>query len=93
MNNLETNNTQATEQQEAQESNGVAMNLFAILGFIAILLAGLWATVQLVKQVSNFSFDFNKPSISLFGNSGWPSFYPSSTNSVTVPLHFCTQDC
>ncbi len=53
-----------------EESRGVAMNIFAVLGFIAILLAGLWATVQLVKQVSSLSFDFNKPTISMptFGN-------------------------
>ncbi len=53
-----------------EESRGVAMNIFAVLGFIAILLAGLWATVQLVKQISNLSFDFNKPSINMpmFGN-------------------------
>jgi hypothetical protein len=47
------------------------MNIFAILGFIAILLAGLWATVQLVKQISTLSFNFNKPTITmpLFGAS------------------------
>ncbi len=47
------------------ESRGVAMNIFAILGFIAILLAGLWATMQLVRQVSNISTSFNKPGITL----------------------------
>jgi hypothetical protein len=45
------------------------MNIFAILGFIAILLAGLWATVQLVKIVSDLSFEFSRPSIALFGSS------------------------
>ncbi len=72
MNNIETNNTPLLQEGNNQEnkggeSKGVAMNIFAILGFVAILLAGLWATTQLVKQISNFSLDFNKPSINLFG--------------------------
>jgi len=54
-----------TNQTYNEESRGVAMNIFAVLGFIAILIAGLWATVQLVKQISNLSFDFNKPTISM----------------------------
>jgi len=54
-----------TNQTYNEESRGVAMNIFAVLGFIAILLAGLWATVQLVKQISNLSFDFNKPNITM----------------------------
>ncbi len=48
-----------------KESRGVAMNVFAILGFIAILLAGLWATIQLVKQLSTISIDFNNPIITM----------------------------
>ncbi len=59
-----------TNQTYNEESRGVAMNIFAVLGFIAILIAGLWATVQLVKQISNISFDFSKPTINIptFGN-------------------------
>jgi hypothetical protein len=66
-----------------EESKGVAMNIFAVLGFIAILLAGLWATVQLVKQISNLSFDFNKPEISMptFGGS---DKLATITNTETV---------
>lgn len=54
-----------TQVEGTGESRGVAMNLFAVLGFVAILLAGLWATVQLVKQVSRFSTDFSMPTLSL----------------------------
>gem|GEM_PF-1082312 len=77
MNNQETNYEQDTH---SEESRGVAMNIFAILGFIAILLAGLWATVQLVKQVSNMSFDFVRPNITMniFGDSDELTVVPSS---------------
>ncbi len=71
MNNIETNNTPLLQgnnrENEGSEGKGVARNIFAVLGFVAILLAGLWATTQLVKQISNLSLDFNKPSINLFG--------------------------
>jgi len=69
--NNEDNMQETQEASYSQESRGVAMNIFAVLGFVAILLAGLWATVQLVRQISNLSFDFSKPTISLpmFGDS------------------------
>lgn len=54
-----------TQAEYTNESRGVAMNLFAVLGFVAILLAGLWATIQLVKQVSRISTDFSLPTLSL----------------------------
>lgn len=38
--------------QQKEESNP-ALTVFAILGFIALLIAGLWSTIQLVKQGSN----------------------------------------
>ncbi len=52
-------------QRYNQEGTGIAMNIFAVLGFVAILIAGLWATIQLVKQVSRLSFEFGKANIIL----------------------------
>lgn len=48
-----------------KESRGIAMNIFAVLGFVAILLAGLWATIQLVKQLPNITSGFNIPTITM----------------------------
>ncbi len=67
--NVEDNNINTTTpdaNDKTGESKGVAMNIFAILGFIAILLAGLWATTQLVKQVSNMSLNLNIPNVNIF---------------------------
>lgn len=48
---------------EGHERNGVARNIFAILGFIAILLAGLWATVELVKRAAHLTSNMNMPAL------------------------------
>jgi hypothetical protein len=37
-----------------QQSSETALNIFAILGFIALLFAGLWSTIQIVKHGSGF---------------------------------------
>jgi hypothetical protein len=54
------------QQTTAKEA---ALNLFAILGFIALLIAGLWATIQLMQVV--FSFVGNTSS-GLFAKSSAP---------------------
>lgn len=41
-----------TQNQHHEDANP-ALTVFAILGFIALLIAGLWSTIQLVKQGSN----------------------------------------
>ncbi len=77
LDNLQQNGDEAATYEA--ESRGVAMNLFAILGFVAILLAGLWATVQLVNKVSQLSFNFDKPSLSI------PFFGGDDALAITTP--------
>jgi hypothetical protein len=66
-----------TQQQQREESNP-ALTVFAILGFIALLIAGLWSTIQLVKQGSNM--------ISGTGTRGVTSFMGLTSAGVSMKL-------
>ncbi|MFM2414658.1 MAG: hypothetical protein RI911_351 [Candidatus Parcubacteria bacterium] len=65
------------EQNQQQESNP-ALTVFAILGFIALLIAGLWSTIQLVKQGSQM--------ISGTGTRGVSSLVGLSNAGVSMKL-------
>ncbi len=63
--------------QQKEESNP-ALTVFAILGFIALLIAGLWSTIQLVKQGSNM--------LSGTGTRGVSSFMGLTSAGVSIKV-------
>ncbi len=67
-----------TQQQQQHEESNSALTVFAILGFIALLIAGLWSTIQLVKQGSNM--------ISGTGTRGVSSFMGLTSAGVSMKL-------
>ncbi len=67
-----------TQQQQQREESNPALTVFAILGFIALLIAGLWSTIQLVKQGSNM--------ISGTGTRGVSSFMGLTSAGVSMKL-------
>lgn len=67
-----------TQQQQQHEESNPALTVFAILGFIALLIAGLWSTIQLVKQGSNM--------ISGTGTRGVSSFMGLTSAGVSMKL-------
>jgi hypothetical protein len=63
--------------QQNPEGNP-ALTVFAILGFIALLIAGLWSTIQLIKQGSQL--------ISGAGNRGVSSFMGLGNTGVALKI-------
>lgn len=65
-------------QNTPHEDSNPALTVFAILGFIALLIAGLWSTIQLVKQGSHM--------ISGSGTRGVSSFMGLTSAGVSIKV-------